>query len=194
MNKIGYWLVNALLIIVFVFTCAGTFAEQSIGFGIACLVTIALFILNIKRHEKNFISGKAVQTMDNKYNSWQKIGSYGNAYLYVNESIKKVVINGTEYNFKDIVSAEILENEKQYGASVTTKGIGKSLVTSSGTTDFCTKLQIKIVLNSITNSQEYITFLNKGKTWKSTKKYKQAFDMAQKFLSTLQVIINNNKD
>lgn len=195
MNKIGYWLVNVLLVLVFIFTCAGAIAEQNIGFGIACIVTVVLFFLNIKRHNKNFISGgKTAKTMDNKYSTWKKIGSYGNAYLYVNEDTKKIATNGAEYDFKDIVSAEILEDEKQYGASVTTKGIGRSLVTSSGTTDYCTKLQIKVVLNSITNSQEYITFLNKGKTWKSTKKYKQAYDMAQKFLSTLQVIINKNKD
>lgn len=195
MNKIGYWLVNALLVLVFIFTCAGTFAEQNVGFGIACLVTVVLFFLNIKRHNKNFISGgKTAKTMDNKYSTWKKIGSYAEAYLYVNEDAKKIAINGSEYNFKDIVSVELLEDEKQYTGSVTTKGIGRSLVTSSGTTDYCTKLQIKVVLNSITNSQEYITFLNKGKTWKSGKKYKIAYDMAQKFLSTLQVIINKNKD
>ena len=193
MKKVGYWLVNVLLVIVFIFTCAGAFAEKSIGFGIACFITIVLFVLNIKKHNKDFISGgKETKVMDNKYSGWQKVGAYGNAHLYVNENTKQVVINDQEYNFKDIVSAEILEDGKQYSSSLTTKGIGKSLITSSGTTDFCTKLQIKVFLNSITNSQEYITFLNKGKTWKSTKKYKQAYDMAQKFLSTLQVIIKNN--
>lgn len=195
MKKLGYWLVNVLLVIVFIFTCAGTFAEKNIGFAIVCIITIGLFFFNIKRHNKNVISGgKKAKEMDNKYSNWKKIGSYAGAYLYVNEDTKQIAINGSEYNFKDIVSAELLENEKKYGASVTTKGIGNSLMTSSGTTDYCTKLQIKVVLNSITNSQEYIIFLNKGKTWKSTKKYKQAYDMAQKFLSTLQVIINKNKD
>lgn len=195
MKKIGYWLVNVLLVLIFIFTCAGAFAEKNMGFGIVCVITVVLFFLNIKRHNKNVISGgKKAKEMDAKYNDWKKIGSFADAHLYINENTKQVVINDEEYNFKDIVSVELLENEKQYGSSVTTKGIGKSLITSSGTTDYCTKLQIKVVLNSITNSQEYITFLNKGKTWKSTKKYKQAYDMAQKFLSTLQVIVNNNKN
>lgn len=115
MKKIGYWLVNALLVLIFIFTCAGAIAEQSAGFGIACVITVILFILNIKRHRKNFISGgKNAKVLDQKYNSWKKIESYGETTLYVNEDAKKVAINGTEYNFKDIVSAELLENEKQF--------------------------------------------------------------------------------
>jgi len=51
-------------------------------------------------------------------------------------------------------------------------------------------LQIKVVLNSISSPQEYITFITK-KTNKNNKKYKNAYEVAQKFISTLQVIIKN---
>lgn len=67
------------------------------------------------------------------------------------------------------------------------------LFMESSQTKYCTKLQIKLVLNSIAEPQIYITFLNK-RTWKSGKKYKQAYDMAQKFLSTFQVITKKNND
>ena len=196
MRKIGYWLVNVLLVLIFIFTCAGSFAEKNMGFGIVCVITVVVFFLNIKRHNKNVISdGKKAKEMDAKYNDWKKIGSFADAYLYINENDKKVLINNHEYNFKDIISADLMEDEKEYTNSYARKSAlsNKSFYGSSNTTKFCTKLQIKIVLNSMTNPQEYITFINK-RTWKSRKKYKNAYDMAQKFLSTLQVIINNNKN
>lgn len=196
MRKIGYWLVNVLLVLIFIFTCAGSFAEKNMGFGIVCVITVVVFFLNIKRHNKNVISdGKKAKEMDAKYNDWKKIGSFADAYLYINENDKKVLINNHEYNFKDIISADLMEDEKEYTNSYARKSAlsNKSFYGSSSTTKFCTKLQIKIVLNSMTNPQEYITFINK-RTWKSRKKYKNAYDMAQKFLSTLQVIINNNKN
>lgn len=105
-----------------------------------------------------------------------------------------MLINNHEYNFKDIISAELVEDEKEYTNSYARQSAlsSKSFYGSSSTTKFCTKLQIKIVINSMTNPQEYITFINK-RTWKSRRKYKDAYNMAQKFISTLQVIISNNK-
>ena len=196
MKKLGNVLINIVLVIAFIITCAGIFAEKSVGFGIATMVVVILFILNLKKN-RNVVDSKEVKELDNKYtsNNWQKVGSFDNAYLYINENDKKVLINNHEYNFKDIISADLMEDEKEYTNSYARKSAlsNKSFYGSSSTTKFCTKLQIKIVLNSMTNPQEYITFINK-RTWKSRKKYKNAYDMAQKFLSTLQVIIKNNKD
>lgn len=195
MKKIGNMLINIILVIAFIITCAGTFAEKSVGFGIATIVVVVLFILNIRKGNK-VVDSKKIKELDNRYatSNWQKVGSYDNAYLYINENDKKVLINNHEYNFKDIISAELVEDEKEYTNSYARQSAlsSKSFYGSSSTTKFCTKLQIKIVINSMTNPQEYITFINK-RTWKSRRKYKDAYNMAQKFISTLQVIISNNK-
>ena len=195
MKKIGNILINIILVIAFMITCAGTFAEKSVGFGIATIIVVVLFILNIRKYNK-VVDSKKIKELDNRYatSNWQKVGSYDNAYLYINENDKKVLINNHEYNFKDIISAEFVEDEKEYTNSYTRQSAlsSKSFYGSSSTTKFCTKLQIKIVINSMTNPQEYITFINK-RTWKSRRKYKDAYNMAQKFISTLQVIISNNK-
>jgi len=196
MKKIGYWLTNILLTIIFIFTCAGTIAEKSVGFGIATLVIVVLFILNIKKHNK-VVDSKEVKELDIKYsnNNWQKIGSYGNAYLYINEIEKKVLINNNEYHFKDIISADIVENNKDKTYTATTQNavFKRSYSSGSMTFNYCTNLQIKIVLNSISNPQEFITFIDK-KTNKNNKKYKDAYEMSQKFLSVFQIITKNNKN
>lgn len=195
MKKLGYWIINIILVLAFIITCAGTFAEKSIGFGIATIIIAILFVLNIKKNN-NVVDSKEIKELDIKYmnSGWQKIGSYDSAYLYVNEKDKKVLINNHEYNFKDVISAELMEDEKEYTNSYARQSAlsSKSFYGSSSTTKFCTKMQLKIVLNSMTSPQEYITFISK-RTWKTRKKYKEAYDMAQKFLSTLQVIISNNK-
>lgn len=193
MKKIGYWLINIFLILIFIFTCAGTIAEKSVGFGIVTIIVVILFVLNIKKHNK-VADSKEVKELDIRYENsdWKKIGSYGEAYLYVNEKAKKININDNEYGFKDIISAEIVENSKDRTYTATTQNaiFKRSYSSGSITYNYCTALQIKIILNSICKPQEFITFINK-KTNKNSKKYKNAYELAQKFTSTLQVIINN---
>lgn len=195
MKKFGNILIDIILVLAFIITCAGTFAEKSVGFGIATIIIIVLFILNLKKGNQ-VVDSKEVKDLDAKYtnSSWQKIGSYENAYLYINENDKKVLINNHEYNFKDIISAEIMENEKEQTYTATTQNaiFTRSYSSGSRTYHYCSKLQVKIVLNSITSPQEYITFISK-KINKNSSKYKSAYDMAQKFISTLQVIIKNNQ-
>lgn len=195
MKKFGNILIDVILVLAFIITCAGTFAEKSVGFGVATIIIIVLFILNLKKCNQ-VVDSKEVKDLDAKFtnSSWQKIGSYENAYLYINENDKKVLINNHEYNFKDIISAEIMENEKEQTYTATTQNaiFTRSYSSNSMTYHYCSKLQVKIVLNSITSPQEYITFISK-KTNKNSNKYKSAYDMAQKFISTLQIIIKNNQ-
>lgn len=194
MKKIGNVLINIVLVIAFIITCAGTFAEKSVGFGIATVIVVVLFILNLRKNNK-VVDSIEVKNLDAKYmnSGWQKIGSYDNAYLYVNENDKKVLINNHEYNFKDIISAELMEDEKEQTYTATTQNaiFKRSYSSGSRTYHYCSKMQIKIVINSMTSPQEYITFINK-KTNKNSSKYKSAYDIAQKFISTLQVIIKKN--
>lgn len=90
MKKIGNMLINIILVIAFIITCAGTFAEKSVGFGIATIVVVVLFILNIRKGNK-VVDSKKIKELDNRYatSNWQKVGSYDNAYLYINEMIRK---------------------------------------------------------------------------------------------------------
>ncbi len=195
MKNLFYWLLNIVLGIIIIICFSGSIAEKSSGFLIATIIFVGLLILNIKKHNNKIANSPMIKELDEKYlnNNWQKIGHFQNSYLYVNEKDKKVSTNGKEFDFKDLVSAELLEDEKAYTNSYARKGIGNSLYGTSSQTKYCTKLQIKLVLNSIAEPQTYITFLNK-RTWKSGKKYKQAYDMAQKFLSTFQVITKKNND
>lgn len=58
--------------------------------------------------------------------------------------------------------------------------------------DYCTKLALKITLNDINNPMVNYTFINM-KTNKNSFTYKNSHQNAQKCISALQVIINNNK-
>lgn len=195
MKNLFYWLLNIVLGIIIIICISGSIAEKNVGFVIATIIFVALLILNIKKHNYKIANSPIIKELDNKYlnTDWQKIGNYQDAYLYVNEKEKKISTNGKEFNFKDLVSAEILEDEKAYTNSYAKKGIGNSFYGSSSQTKYCTKLQLKLVLNSIAEPETYITFINKL-TWKSSKKYKQAYNIAQKFLSTFQVITKKNND
>ena len=71
--------------------------------------------------------------------------------------------------------------------------IGNRVIGQSGTAKYVKKLEIKLVLNSISEPQVFITLL-KGNNITTGLRYKSAKEMAEKFLSTFEVIINNNKN
>lgn len=192
MRKIGHFLVNTFIALGFCICVAGAIAESSVGFLMGALVFVGWFIFNIKKTTISKEDRKILKEVNTKYsnNEWHKIGEFAGAYLYVNEKDKKFNTSGKEYQFKDLISVEIMEDEKQWtGGFVSNNSFGGARI-SSGQLKFCKKLQLKLVLNSVLEPQTYITFINK-RTWKDRKKYKRATDMAQKFLSTLQVIISN---
>lgn len=195
MKSLFYWLLNFVLGIIIIIGFNGYIKEKNIFFLITAIIFVSLLILNIKKYNNEIANSRMIKNLDERYlkNNWQKIGNFQNSYLYVNENDKKISTNGREFEFKDLVSAELLEDENTYTNGYAIGGSGNSFYGASRQTKYCTKLQIKLVLNSITEPQTYITFLNK-RTLKSGKKYRQAYDMAQEFLSTFKVITKNSSN
>ncbi len=109
------------------------------------------------------------------------------------------------YNYSDIVDFELLED----GESIVSGGLGRALVGGAlfggvgaivgGVTGgkkskpICTNLNVKITTNDINNPVVYVDFINTS-TKKSSIIYKTYYDLAQKCLSTLQLIVNGNQE
>ena len=131
-------------------------------------------------------------------------------YLYLDEEREKICIPiglvnkriepELIFNYCDILNYELLED----GNSISTGGVGRALVggalfggvgaivggsTGHKSKQTCTRLQIKITLNDVNDPVKYINFIN-GSVRKDYYAYRQAFDSAQKVLSTLDIICN----
>src|SRR5699024_4841663 len=125
--------------------------------------------------------------------------------LFINETDNKIMFSSmTVVDFKDVVAFELLEDDE----TVTSGGLGRAAAGGAifggagavvgavtgkkkekGT---CNSLRIKVKLDIISSSVEYINLIDK-KVKKSKKGYKVAIDHAQECLSVLQVITERNK-
>ncbi len=147
------------------------------------------------------------QLLINEENDLQEIMPY----IAINEKKKKIRINETLYSFKDIVQCEIIEDgnvittttEKRkaslgkavvggalFGAAGAIIGgtSGKS-VSRSTSTQFCSKLDVKITVNNFENPVEYIKIIDENVN-KNTQEYADRSEEAQKCLSILQIVID----
>lgn len=109
------------------------------------------------------------------------------------------------YNYTDIVDFELLED----GESIASGGLGRALVGGAlfggvgaiigGVTSkkksksLCNSLKVKITTKDINNPVVYANFVTTS-VKKSSIIYKIGFDLAQKCLSTLQLIVNGNQE
>lgn len=139
----------------------------------------------------------------------------------VSEEYQTLKINNKDINFIDIISAELIEDEnvttitKGKEKSQKHVSLGKAIVggalfgdvgaiiggTSGKTTtnvkskmenvEYCTKLYIKITINDINNPYILYKFISM-KTKKNSWMYSIIKGSAEKAISTLDVIINNN--
>ena len=133
-------------------------------------------------------------------------------YLFLDENRNKICIPkgimnkkidpSKIYDFKDILNYELLED----GNSISKGGVGRAIVggallggvgaivggaTGHKQKQTCTKLQIKLTINSMNNPTAYINFISM-ETRKDNFAYKNAYNSAQKVLSTLDIICNPN--
>lgn len=111
--------------------------------------------------------------------------------------------NSRVINVSDILSYEIIED----GNTVTSGGLGKAIATDLlinpvagvlvGVTSkkknkgICTKLEIKITLNDISNPCVYVQYIKK-ETKKNSLIYANKFEECQKDLSFLEILVNKN--
>ena len=142
-----------------------------------------------------------------QFNATKIIGNFE-----IDDNSKKWIINNKGlfsknvvpkiFNYSDIVDFELLED----GESIAKGGLGRAVVGGvlfggigavvGGITGKkkskpgCNSLKIKITLNDINNSSVYVNFITTS-VKKNSFIYKTEFDLAQKCLSTLQVITND---
>jgi len=109
------------------------------------------------------------------------------------------------FSFDDILSFELLED----GTPVNRGGLGSAIaggfiagpvgavvgasVGSKKTNYKCTSLKIKITINNLDNPVVYVDCLGMFKSYKDTSYYKKAYEEAQKIISILQIMTNDNK-
>lgn len=113
--------------------------------------------------------------------------------LYINQQESKIIINKKYYNFSDILSARIVEDgiDRIMGSQIGKTNLGVGI-----NKHFVNKLDLEIKLNDLANPFISIPFLNLGIKLgfdKNSKKYKEAYEQAQKCLAVLELIINKQK-
>lgn len=143
------------------------------------------------------------------FNANKKVGNF----IHFDDTNKKIAIPRTNlsgkvkdlriYNYSDLVDYELLED----GNSVSKGGVGRALVGGTlfggigaivgGSTGHkqkktCSKLQIKITMNSMETPTVYINFIE-TETKKDGFLYKQLFPQAQEILSLLNIITQSIK-
>lgn len=112
--------------------------------------------------------------------------------------------NSEVYSFKDIISYELLENEK----TVVQGGRGAALVGGAffglegavlggvlgkkKVREKCTSLKVKITVNNLSSPAQYIEFIN-GSCYKESTVYRGFVNQAQEIISALDVICSRNK-
>lgn len=148
-----------------------------------------------------------------EYKKWNVVRSN----FQFSEEYKKIIIEGIEVKFESIVSCELIEDNQTVYKTVndgfswkTSKIKGKSnkkikanarsygFNTNTATTEsneYCTNMTIEIKINDINNpfiSLEIISPIIKPS--KSSELYIRSREEAQKIISILEIIINNNKN
>lgn len=132
--------------------------------------------------------------------------NYHGYYLSLNN-------NYNVYKFSDLISYEIIENNKTTYNSITTGGTGKAIVggmlfgtagaivggntakrkTYTSSEDYCKSLKIKVVVNDIENETIYIEFIKENITMDSDE-YTKKITAAQELISLFEYIKHNTNN
>lgn len=112
--------------------------------------------------------------------------------FFINYDEKKIIVDNNTFDFANILDVKLVEDgmEKMIGTRVSNGNFGVGV-----TKVLINKLNIEIKTNDITRPFFSIPFLNLGiRTGfeKSSKKYQEAYQQAQKCMSILEMIVNNN--
>lgn len=113
--------------------------------------------------------------------------------LYINQTEKKIIINNNNFNFSDILDVKLVENGFE---SIVGNKIGNSNLVVGHNRVRINQLDIEIKVNDTNNPFFNIPFLNLGVHlgfYRTSKKYKEAYQQAQYCLSILEIIIKNNR-
>ena len=123
----------------------------------------------------------------------------------IRQALRTGKVSDSTIRFKDLISVELIEN----GSTVASGGLGSALagaalfgdagmiaggiVGKKKISDICESLQIKLTVNDLSNPALFIDVI-RSKTAKGSLKYRNDFELAQKIVSVLNVIISRNKN
>lgn len=123
----------------------------------------------------------------------------------IRQALRTGKVSDSTIRFKDLISVELIEN----GSTVASGGLGSALagaalfgdagmiaggiVGKKKISDICESLQIKLTVNDLNNPAVFIDVI-RSKTAKRSLKYQNDFELAQKIVSVLNVIISRNKN
>lgn len=218
-RKVMFW-VFVIFTILFIIAILSTEQNKAISipmvliFLLPWLIYVAIkFLIKYYAKKKAIIEEKR-KLVEDLYLSkgFNLIVQHNENMLLVNEKDKLFTMGEDAYNFKDLISAEIVEDDDVI-TTTTTKNkasVGKALVggalfggvgaiiggnagkskSTSRNTKVCDKLQVKLTLNSVVKPVAYLNLI-KARTRKDMKRYKQSYEKAEHFLGAFQVIIYN---
>ncbi len=205
-------IILSIISLLFLITTIQLVSEKNYGASfVGMIFTIGVMYLPIKYYlskekstqkvnkKENVLKPEEKKNVNCEEQSWIK----KNKFFYINEKEQKVKINNHEYNFKDILSYELLTDDSSVLKTNTGSALTKLLLFGDiigGTTskkkniNYCTKLQIKITINNLSNPTEYINFMvGFNKLKKGSILYNRASEDANECLSLLTIITNYNK-
>lgn len=123
----------------------------------------------------------------------------------IRQALPKGKVTDTYIKFSDLVGVDLIEN----GSLVTSGGLGSALTGAAlfGNTgmivgglvgkkkisDVCESLQIKLTVNDLNNPAIFIDVV-RSRIAKKSLKYQTDFELAQKIISALNVIIQRNHE
>ncbi|MGI6329747.1 MAG: hypothetical protein ACOXZR_02685 [Bacilli bacterium] len=125
-------------------------------------------------------------------NGYQKIIEYNNNYLLINDQYKKFTMGEKIYKFEDLLSVEILENNEVIAQAHSENKIFKTdhyQNLSNKNRQICLRLELRLLFNSLIDSELKIPLINK-KMKKGSKQYKKAYDIAQEYFLNFKFILN----
>lgn len=183
----------------FVFGFFGLITTEMPSAIFSIFISIICFYFAFKKPNPNkkIKEKKITNLKENEIdNNWVKIIPYK---LEVNEIEQKVKIGKQVYNYLDIIDCELIEDGSSVmkasllgtAAKGAVFGLAGLASKKQKESKYCTKLELKITLNDISNPCTYIKFIN-GKTIKNGILYKNSFDKVQKCLSIFNIILNKN--
>lgn len=155
---------------------------------------IIILSIKISKKTKKDVAKEKHKDLDDNWNVVIK-----NKFA-TNEEQQKVLVNGNEYSFSDILDAELLEDDNSVVKSSLLGTAAKGflfgapgmLSSAKHTKKFCEKLEIKITIKSLSNPLETIKIIS-YRTAKSGMLYKELYEKAQKCLAIIKVIIDMEK-
>lgn len=192
------------LIVGIIFIAIGAFFTIIVPpFGLIVLATGILMVAASRSYKKSSIEGGHSKEVE-EFISTNEVGGY----IKFNNNTKQILIspnfNPRIVNYSDILDFELIEN----GETVITKsGLGKAVAGGilfggvgaivGGTTSkkksvtSISGLKIKVVVNDMNNPDSYINLITTS-TKTDSFIYKNAYEVAQKILSMLQIATSQN--